>query len=53
MRRYFGAWEAVQRGPIRLVDAMGLLRIWKVREDTVRLNQLVVGAWRAQVHWVN
>ena len=24
--RYFGTWEAVQRGQIRLVDAMGLLR---------------------------
>ena len=27
--------------------------ILKAREDIVRLNQLVVGAWRAQVHWVD
>ena len=27
--------------------------IWKVREDMVRLNQLVAGAWRPQVHWVD
>ena len=24
--------------------------IWKAREDTIRLNQLAAGAWRAQVH---
>ena len=27
MKRYFGAWEAIQKKPIHLVDAMGYCRI--------------------------
>ena len=40
MRRLFGAFVTVQRGPIHLVKAMGLLR--DPESDTVRLN--LVGA---------
>ena len=37
-----------------LTDAIGLnCRIRKVREDKVPRRQLVAGAWRAQVHWVD
>ena len=36
VRRYFGASEVVQRWPIYLVDAMGLLR--EAKEDKVRHN---------------
>ena len=36
------------------MDAIGLNSlIWRAREDKVSLSQLVVGAWRAQVHWVD
>ena len=35
---YFGTWEAIQRWPIHLFDAMGYCGIRKVKEDIVKLN---------------
>ena len=37
-----------------LADAIGrIVRYGKAREDKVLRNQLVVGAWRTQVYWVD
>ena len=37
-----------------LADAIGrIARYGKAREDKVPRNQLVVGAWRTQVYWVD
>ena len=42
MKRLFGAWEAVQRGPIIWLMQWPYCGIRKAREDMVRLN--LVGA---------
>ena len=37
-----------------MADAIGLnCGIQKVSEDKIPKSPLVVGAWRAQVHWVD
>ena len=54
VRRPFGAWEAVRKGPISY-----WLMLWaiaesdKLKKKQVRRNLVGVGAWRAQVHWVD
>ena len=51
--RFWCYWEALEE-TICLVDAIRLnCVIWRVREDNVSSSQLVVGAWRAQVHGVD
>ena len=48
--RFWCCWEALEEA-ICLVDAIGLnCVIQRAREDKVSSSQLVVGAWRAQVH---
>ena len=54
VRRPFGAWEAVRKGPISY-----WLMLWAIAESSklkkkqVLRNFVGVGAWRAQVHWVD
>ena len=54
VRRPFGAWEAVRKGSISY-----WLMLWviaesgKLKKKQVQRNLVGVGAWRAQVHWVD
>ena len=54
VRRPFGAQEAVKKGPI-----LYWLMLWfitesgKLKKKQVRYNLIGIGAWRAQVHWVD
>ena len=54
VRRPFGAWEAVRKGPISY-----WLMLWAIAESSklkkkqVWRNLVGVGAWRAQKHWVD
>ena len=42
VKRCFGAWKAVQKGPIHLVDAMGYCGIRYSRENKVQRNPVRV-----------
>ena len=54
VRRPFGAWEVVRKGSISY-----WLMLWfiaesgKLKKKQVRGNLVGVGAWKAQVHWVD
>ena len=56
-RECFGAWEILgicQKKPMRLGRCnWAYCGIWKARQDTIPRSLVGVGAWRAQVHWVN
>ena len=56
-RECFGAWEALdicQNKPVRLGSAIGqYCKIREVSKDKTSRSSLVVGAWRAQVFWVD
>ena len=53
----FEAWKALEICQKKLVRLDGCNRaycgIWKDREDMPPRSPLIVGAWRAQVHWVD
>ena len=54
MRRPFGAWEAVRNGPISYwLMLQAIAESSKLKKKQVRHNLVGVGAWRAQVHWVD
>ena len=56
-RECFGDWEVLRICQKKLVRLGGCNRayygIQKTKENTVRLSQLVAGAWKAQVDWVD
>ena len=54
MRRPFGAWKAVKKGPISYwLMLQAIAESSKLKKKQVQHNLVGVGAWRAQVHWVD
>ena len=54
VRRPFSAWEAVRKGPISYwVMLWFIVESNKLKKKQVRRNLIGVGAWRAQVYWID
>ena len=54
VRGPFGAWEAIRKGPISYwLMQWAIAKFGKLKKKQVQCNLVGVGAWRAQVHWVD
>ena len=54
VRRPFGVWEAVKKGPIHIGRCYSqVAEFGKLKKKQVRRNLVGVGAWRVQVHWLD
>ena len=54
VRRPFSAWVAVRKGPISCwLMLWAIAKSGKLKKKQVRPNLVGVGAWKAQVHWVD
>ena len=54
VRRPFGAWEAIRKGPISYwLMLWAIVESDKLKKKQVRRNLIGVGAQRASVHWVD
>ena len=54
VRRPFGAWEAISKGSISYwLISWAIAEFGKLKKKQVRRILFGVGAWRAQVHWVD
>ena len=54
VRRPFGAWEIDRKGPISYwLMLWAIVESGKLKKKQIWRNLVGVGAWRAQVHWVD
>ena len=54
VRRPFGAWKVVRKGLISYwLMVWAIVESDKLKKKQVQRNLVGVGAWRAQIHWVD
>ena len=51
--RFWCCWEVLEEANRWWMQSGWIARFEKAREDKIPRSQLVAGAWRAQVHWVD